>query len=330
MRADAAAQPLRAATGAWWRGFAVGGSAAAAGLLLCFGAIASSTPRAAPPPPMKRGSALRRLGSPHLVVSHYKEDLGWLTHGWGSAYSHTVYEMDRGGAPAGGPDLSDGYVQWADAAGSRQWLANFMDENSGYLRFIIDNYENLPDVTVFLHGKPQAHNAAVGDWVRCLRDDYPQKAGSGGFVFLTRTLVRNRCIVDGSNVSVLPKWKQGPRQGEDRDYGVFADYWVRFPWHLLGLGRVPQCASFYCCGQFAASRAALRSRPLATWRQLWSHSVDYVLNEQVSKRFHGLATRSVGGIYEHTWHLLFGEPLHMEPYGARYCDYFAPRCGPCA
>jgi hypothetical protein len=37
--------------------------------------------------------------------------------------------------------------------------------------FIVDFYEALPDVTIFLHAAPEHHNPNFWDWVRCLRRD---------------------------------------------------------------------------------------------------------------------------------------------------------------
>eukprot|EP00754_Rhynchopus_humris_P023956 Rhum_TRINITY_DN14852_c6_g1::Rhum_TRINITY_DN14852_c6_g1_i1::g.123393::m.123393 len=261
---------------------------------------------AAPTTPLRlEGIPKRNYTSKHLVVGRYAEDLTWLHTGWGSQYSHTVYEK-RGEKP----DFSTGFAKVAAADGSRYHLTNFGDEATAYLRFIIDHYDDLPDVTVFLHGTPSDHNAAIHDAVACLKP-------ATWFTFLTRSFVENRCVVDYHNRSMVPNF----------DKGAFADFWLRFPWADLGLGGLPRCITFYCCAEFAVSRQAIRARPLSFYKEIWSYTLDFVLDENVSRRYQGWALKQIGGFFEHVWHVIFGEPIMMHRY--RACDYFTPRCGPC-
>eukprot|EP01062_Namystynia_karyoxenos_P056770 TRINITY_DN47698_c0_g1_i1.p1 TRINITY_DN47698_c0_g1~~TRINITY_DN47698_c0_g1_i1.p1 ORF type:complete len:504 (+),score=139.38 TRINITY_DN47698_c0_g1_i1:97-1512(+) len=263
----------------------------------------ASIPASPLQPPLRRP-----LSSPHLVVAHFKEDLSWLTAGWGARYTHTVYEMGRAGGAA--PDFSRGFTEYAGEGGERVYLTNWGDESSGYLRFIIDHYDNLPEITVFLHGDPEGHNRQISTWIDCVRKDT-------WFTFLTRAFIDNRCIVDAQNTSLIPKY----------DFGAFVDFWLRFPWASVGVGGLPRCLSFYCCAEFAVGREAIRSRPLEFWRRMWSFTLDYVLNQNVARRFKGWSLRQIGGIFEHSWHVLFGEPMHMQRYDP--CRHFEPRCGPC-
>ncbi|KAJ9462299.1 hypothetical protein DIPPA_09811 [Diplonema papillatum] len=261
----------------------------------------------------------------HLVVAHYNEEASWLYDGWGRQYSHTVYERARD--PGTAVNFADGYTNRLEVTGhgERLHLMNFGDEGVAFLRFIIDNYDDLPDVTVFLHGSPERHNRNIGAWIGCLRTDIK---GQPRFVFLTRRLVLNRCIVDNQNKSVLQKVKHGPRLGMDTDYGAFADYYLSFPWQLLDI-ELPRCLSFYCCAEFAATSAMIRSRSRQFYEHLWSHMIEFVIDRNNARRFHGYQATAVGGFYEHVWHLIYGEPVNMTAYGSRYCNYFKPSCAPC-
>ena len=251
----------------------------------------------------------RNFSSKHLVVSHFKESLQWLNEGWGSDYTHTVYEMGRENGVI--PDFSDSYTQRLEEDGSRYYLTNWGDESSGYLRFIIDYYDDLPDITVFLHDAPEKHNREIKKWIPCLRPDT-------WFTYVTRSRIENRCIIDSNDQSLVPKF----------DNGAFVDYWSRFPWGELGLSRIPRCLSFYCCAQFALSREAIRHRPLSFYKALWSLTVNYVLDQNIARKFKGWSLRQIGGVFEHSWHVIFGETMMMSPYN--YCDYYKSSCGPCS
>ena len=45
-------------------------------------------------------------------------------------------------------------------------------EASGYIRYIVENYENLPDITVFVHGNPFGHNEDILNWINCINPNF--------------------------------------------------------------------------------------------------------------------------------------------------------------
>jgi hypothetical protein len=50
---------------------------------------------------------------------------------------------------------------------------NYMSTNRGcesgpYFRYIVDHYDNFPDVAIFIHAKPEEHQIAWLDLVRCI------------------------------------------------------------------------------------------------------------------------------------------------------------------
>lgn len=40
-------------------------------------------------------------------------------------------------------------------------------ENSAYYQYIVDNYDNFPDIAFFTHAKPEEHNRA--DWLKLVK-----------------------------------------------------------------------------------------------------------------------------------------------------------------
>ena len=75
-----------------------------------------------------------------LVVCRYGEDLDWLRY---QPHPAVVYEKHR-----------DRVAQ----AGLHGVPRNTANEASAFLKFIVDYYDNLPEVMVFLHGHRYAYH----------------------------------------------------------------------------------------------------------------------------------------------------------------------------
>jgi hypothetical protein len=76
----------------------------------------------------------------HIVTSHWKEDLDWLKKSkW------QVVLVDKEGA----------YPSWIVP---QHVIPNSGRETSAYLKYIIENYDNLPDHVAFIHGHEEAHH----------------------------------------------------------------------------------------------------------------------------------------------------------------------------
>lgn len=162
-----------------------------------------------------------------------------------------------------------------------------------YLTYIIDNYENLPDVMFFHHDHERA-------WHQLFSSEYE----------LTRlnleTVVRDgyvspRCLPGCENVieltgdvAPLSDLRGAPR--EVQISSVLKEFLMdkegkRMP--------VPEKIAAPCCAQFAVSREAVLRRPLSMWEGLreWLIETD-------------LQSRTAGRLLEYTWHLWFGkEPV---------------------
>jgi len=74
----------------------------------------------------------------HIVTSHWKEDLDWLENSkW------PVVLIDKEGADP----------SWLTP---QHVIPNFGQEVSAYLKYIIENYDSLPDHVAFIHGHEKA------------------------------------------------------------------------------------------------------------------------------------------------------------------------------
>lgn len=78
-----------------------------------------------------------------IVTSHYNEDLNWLINQ--NEYDYKIYTKNK--------NFINNYNQ--DKIFD---CINKGNEASSYLKFIIDNYDNLPDFTAFIHGHYEAHH----------------------------------------------------------------------------------------------------------------------------------------------------------------------------
>ena len=99
----------------------------------------------------------RPLENAMVVVSHYKEDLSWLSR---IRYKYVVYKKDQ----------DDDYPYNVPV--------NKGNEASAYLKYIIDHYDNLPEYVIFVHGHESDwhHEDSMVDKLNSLRitKDYIQ------------------------------------------------------------------------------------------------------------------------------------------------------------
>lgn len=72
--------------------------------------------------------------SVEIVISHYNEKIGWI---YNIKYPFTVY--------------SNHFL-------FPNTYTNKGNEANGYLKYIIDNYNNLPDYVIFIHGDRKAYH----------------------------------------------------------------------------------------------------------------------------------------------------------------------------
>jgi hypothetical protein len=155
-------------------------------------------------------------------------------------------------------------------------------ECPGVLTFIIDNYDDLPDVTFFLHGYPFNHNPDILEHIEAMKSWSPD--------FVGFTHLNNQVRIS------LSKSYKGDRL---EPWGVL--YQCRALVEKLYLNVDTSVNddkplfSTQCCGQFAVSRANILQAP---------------------KEFYVLARKMAyesGCCYcfEYIWHFMFGLPAIM-------------------
>jgi hypothetical protein len=176
-------------------------------------------------------------------------------------------------------------------------------EVMNYLSWIIDNYENLPDVAIFMH----AHQLA---WHN---DDL---LGNDASLLVTR-LSRQRVWREGF-VNMRCSWNPGcpdwmhPGETEKNDFKqeevLLAKSWSE----LFPLDEVPSVLAQPCCAQFALSRERIQAKPFAQY--VWYR--DWLFNTKIPDALSGR-------VWEYVWQFVFtGEFIFCPEEYMCFCDQY--------
>jgi hypothetical protein len=206
-----------------------------------------------------------------IVVSHFNEDLDWLDLFIGEQIPHIVY------------------TRFNDSLARHNIRINKGREAVAYLRYIVDNYSNLPSSIAFVHGHRTAwHQQNPPDIVVALRALQWHKYN---YMPLTSGIT----------------WYNFKANAADPQEKVSYELWRDVLQKELG----PPPAtgiSAHCCASFVAKREAILAHP----KTFYSNIIDYIVGSQYSDRL-------TGGTLEYTWHMIFGQPSHVE---YKKCDIF--------
>ncbi|KAI9806621.1 MAG: hypothetical protein M1825_006078 [Sarcosagium campestre] len=171
-----------------------------------------------------------------------------------------------------------------------------------YLTFIIDNYDQLPELVLFMHAHRWAyHNNEVlgADAVKMIKALSSERVIREGYMNL-------RCVWDpGCPAHLRPLAKE---LDFHHMQPVMADQWP----HLFPHRDIPETLAQPCCSQFAVSRERLRSISL---REFISYR-DWLLRTPVTDYYSGR-------LWEYLWQYVFtGQGVHCPEAHVCYCDGF--------
>ncbi|KAF2255062.1 hypothetical protein BU26DRAFT_514862 [Trematosphaeria pertusa] len=172
-----------------------------------------------------------------------------------------------------------------------------------YLSWIIDNYDNLPDVAIFMHAHQRTwHNDDIldHDAANLVKRLSRQRVWREGFVNM-------RC----SWYPGCPDWMH-PGETEENVYKqeevLLAKSWSE----LFPLDEVPAILAQPCCAQFALSRERIQAKPHTqyVWYREWLFSTK--LPDFLS-----------GRIWEYVWQFVFtGNNVYCPKEHICFCDQF--------
>jgi hypothetical protein len=161
-------------------------------------------------------------------------------------------------------------------------------ETAPYLSYIIDNYDSLPEYSIFIHAKDEQWHNDIGsktaDTLRSLRF---QHINGTGFVNL-RCSLSPGCPL---GVNPLDPTEQDIRNKDTRAF--FAEIYMEL--FEVPRERVPRHIGNVCCAQFAVTRARILQRPKSDYERMlrWA---DHTQEGDFG----------VGWVFEKLWDIIFG------------------------
>ena len=236
-----------------------------------------------------RSGPIKRPGEPYslkyVLAKTRKEDVSWLYNHFPDA-NVTIYEVDAQ------PD-------------KLKIPKNKGREAMVYLTYLIDEYDSLPDVSIFFHPHQYAwHNSDLHgqNILDMLENLNPAHVTRVGYMPL-------RCQHNPG----CPDWNHLDQPQSELDSFLRQEekYFISSTWKELNPELpVPVTLSEPCCSQFALSRDRVRSVPLSKYRQYRDWLLNTKLDDQISGRW-----------MEYTWQVLFtGEAEWCPSQNVCLCD----------
>ncbi|KAJ5667743.1 hypothetical protein N7523_007459 [Penicillium sp. IBT 18751x] len=247
---------------------------------------------------------------------------------WGSGTGHTV-ELTYQNTPIVVPDegiIVIGKLREEDTTWVSQELAewrnfiytvddtsvpNHTPKNKGrealpYLQFLVDHYDDLPAIVVFVHAHRGTYETAWHvdsmdynnvDSIRALQHDFVRQEG----------FVNLRCQLSPGCPEEMQPFRQPPKPG-DTGEKHYAAAWKE----IFGNSNVPEKIAAPCCSQFAVSREQVLQRPRTDYLRMYN----WVLNNDLSDEV-------TANIMEYMWHIIFGkDPIFCPDVFQCYADVF--------
>jgi hypothetical protein len=205
-----------------------------------------------------------------IVSSHFKEDLRWLK----KTDNPVVVCSKTKSSPLCEEKINKG------------------KEASAYLKFIIQNYDNLPNHVAFIHGHEKAwHQRFKANLLDVITNCAKYK--EHGFISLNNYFIDDRYLDN--------KYMQKLHQIWDKEFRPY-------------LNRDPPSHLYYdCCAQFIVSKERILRHSKDTYQSWYNLIINYPKNDH--DHGHEIAT-----LFEYIWHIIFGEPdvITHEAYQAMF------------
>lgn len=218
-----------------------------------------------------------------LVVPRVKdEDVGWMDEALPPEIHRAIYVADDPTAPLHPPK-------------------NKGHEVMIYLTYLIDHYDDLPDIVVFMHAHRFSwHNADIlnGDAAEMIKRLSPERVTREGYMNM-------RCHWGPG----CPDWMH-PGETQENEFKteeiLIAKAWAE----IFPSDPVPGVLAQPCCSQFALSKERIQTIP----RQTYVFYRDWLLHTPL-KDFVS------GRVWEYMWQYVFtGESFHCPAEHICYCD----------
>ncbi|PSN68659.1 hypothetical protein BS50DRAFT_571877 [Corynespora cassiicola Philippines] len=169
---------------------------------------------------------------------------------------------------------------------------------SAYLKYIIEEYHNLPKTTVFMN--PTQTSQPSYDKLQALQDLNVDFIQSSGFANL-------RCMAQtGCQHRILPMRKP-PNEFRTLEVNM-AKAWDG----IFGNDQVPLELGTPCCSEFAVSRDQIQKRKVDEYERYWEWLNKTIMDDDTG-----------GMVFEYLWHVIFGkEPIYCPELEQCECDLY--------
>jgi hypothetical protein len=205
----------------------------------------------------------------HVIVSRYKDNINWvnkLTH------PYTIIDKEN--------------------------TANVGNEAWSYIRFLIDNYYNLPDRMLFVHGHENSYH-----------QDYPTWYIANNLNWNLEFMNINSRRFEEQYISLINDF-------EDNEYNYRKSYesWIKTPWkHIFGQFPIQHTLTFLGHAQFLVSKNYVLRHPIHFYKHIlnWleTTNIDRDLYTGKIEHFNKNNAYVSARILEYTWHYIFtGDP----------------------
>lgn len=174
-----------------------------------------------------------------------------------------------------------------------------------YLSYIIDNYDVLSDISIFIHAHRWAwHNNDLldKDSALLIRSLNPERVIRQGYMNL-------RC----QWYPGCPAWLKTHTPSEEKDQSKEEEVLVQEAWKELWPDeKMPDFLAQACCSQFAVSRGRITALPKTEYERLRDWLLSTKLKDSMS-----------GRIFEYVWQWIWtGESAYCPNTEECYCDGF--------
>lgn len=193
------------------------------------------------------------------------------------------------------------------------FVPNYGYEAGIYIRYIVDHYNNLPDLVVFTQADAcgvDMNDALSKLTIELVRDK------ADGYLPLNHQIVKNRGFEVWGKTYRLRMEQCFRRIASDFGSDVFQNltYYSNEPGYDPSTGfRV----NIVCCACFVVTaERIIEAAPLDVWRDFYERAI--VKGECIPGRPDlNRGKEETGGAWEHMWHILFGKDALWEPAGLK-------------
>lgn len=205
----------------------------------------------------------------HVIISKYNDNVNWVNK------------------------LKDPYTII-----NKENTANVGNEAWSYIRFIIDNYNNLPDRMLFVHGHENSYH-----------QDYPTWYIANNLNWNNEFMNINTRRFDEQYISIINDFEDN-----ERNYRKSYELWIETPWkQVFGKFPIPHTLTFLGHAQFLVSQNYVLRHPIEFYKQIinWleTTTIDKDLYTGKIEYFTKSDAYVSSRILEYTWHYIFtGDP----------------------